>query len=473
VLWNWPHVSQEEFTMKMRLWVAAMAAMGLMHSVAKGAVDPVLEWNAIALEANAVDHSDTANGPEQGGPGRTARAFAIVHAAMFDACNSIDGACLPYKISVPFSKSASLDAAVAKAAHDALVSLYPRQKATFDQRLAETLQRVPNGVSKLQGQLVGAVCARTMIAARANDGSSDSTPYEPGTLPGDHRPDPLHLNQGFLNPTWGIVLPFGMGDPDSFQIPPPPALDSLEYAAAFNEVKEFGRIDSAVRTDDQTVIGIFWGYDGTPGLGTPPRLYNQITRVIAQQMHNTTAQNARLFALVNLAQADAGVACWNDKYRYNVWRPILGIREADEGTGPSGLGDSNPDTEGDVDWAPLGAPASNASGTDFTPPFPAYASGHATFGASLFQILRRFYGTDRIAFKFVSDEFNGVTTDQFGDVRPRIERSYRTLSQADEENGISRIYLGIHWRFDKDAGMAQGRAIANRIFDTKLRLRRK
>lgn len=459
--------------MTLRLCLAVITALGLMESIVAAAVDPVLEWNAIALEANAVDHSDTVNGPEQGGPCKTSRAFAIVHAAMYDACNSIDGSNLPYKIAVPFSKSASLDAAVAKAARDALVALYPRQRATFDQKLAETLQRVPNGISKLQGRLVGAICAQTNLFVRTNDGSSDDTPYVPGTLPGEHRVDPLHPEQGFLSPTWGLVTPFAVGDPNVFQIPLPPALDSPEYAEAFNEIKEIGRIDSAVRTDDQTVVGIFWGYDGTPGLGTPPRLYNQVARAVALQKGNTPVQNARMFALVNLALADAGIGCWNDKYRYGFWRPILGIREADAGSGPSGLGDNNPDTAGEPEWEPLGAPASNASGTNFTPPFPSYGSGHATFGSSMFQILRRFYGTDRIAFRFVSDEFNGVTTDQFGDVRPRIERSYRTLSEADEENFNSRIYLGIHWRFDQEQGRAQGRAIANKIFDTTLRPRRK
>jgi hypothetical protein len=458
--------------MSTRIWLMALMAAGLMSALAGAAVDPVLEWNAVLLEANAVDHSDTVNGPEQGGPGRTARTFAIVHAAMFDACNSIEGSCAPYRIMVPLSKTASLDAAVAKAARDALVALYPRQKATFDQRLAETLQRVPNGAAKTQGQMIGGICAQVMLAMRFNDGANNETPYVSGTLPGDHRPDPLHPSQGFLGPNWGGVRPFAVRNVNEFPIPAPPPLHSPEYAIAFNEVKSLGSVDSTTRTDDETIIGIYWGYDGTPGLGTPPRLYNQIVRVIAEQRGNTPAQNARLFALVNLAQADAGICCWNEKYLHGFWRPILGIREADPGTGPSGIGDNNPNTTGDVDWEPLGAPASNASGTNFTPPFPAYASGHATFGAATFQTLRRFYGTDQIAFSFVSDEYNGVTTDQFGVVRPLVERSYQNLSQADEENGMSRIYLGIHWRFDKTQGMSQGRAIANRIFDTTLRPRR-
>ena len=162
--------------------------------------------------------------------------------------------------------------------------------------------------------------------------------------------------------------------------------------------------------------------------------------------------------------ADAGIAIWESKYHYQFWRPITGIREADEGTGPSGAGDGNPDTIGDPTFSPLGAPASNLTGPNFTPPFPAYPSGHAGFGGALFQILREFYGTDRIAFTFVSDEYNGETRANDGTVRPLLPRSFRSLSQAEEENGQSRIYLGIHWSFDKTEGIAQGRRVARYVF---------
>jgi hypothetical protein len=169
--------------------------------------------------------------------------------------------------------------------------------------------------------------------------------------------------------------------------------------------------------------------------------------------------------------ADAGIAVWESKYFYKFWRPVTGIRESDPGTGPTGDGDGNPGTIGDITYSPLGAPASNLTGPNFTPPFPAYPSGHAGFGGALFQTLRRFYGTDRIRFNFISDEFNGVTEDNQGNVRPLIERTFSSLSQAEEENGQSRIYLGIHWRFDKTEGIAQGRRIANYVFDHAFRPR--
>jgi hypothetical protein len=187
--------------------------------------------------------------------------------------------------------------------------------------------------------------------------------------------------------------------------------------------------------------------------------------MIADERGATTIELARLLALVNVAMADAGTAIWESKYRYQVWRPVTGIREANPGTGPTGKGDNNSLTLGDPSFMPLGAPASNLNGPNFTPPFPAYPSGHAGFGGAIFQTLRNFYGTDEISFTFVSDEFNGKTKGNDGRIRPRIPRSFRNLSQAEEENGQSRIYLGIHWAFDKTNGITQGRHVANYVFE--------
>ena len=163
--------------------------------------------------------------------------------------------------------------------------------------------------------------------------------------------------------------------------------------------------------------------------------------------------------------ADAGIAIWESKYFYQYWRPITGIREADANQALSLPGDGNPATVADPSFRPLGAPASNLTGPNFTPPFPAYPSGHAGFGGALFQVLRRFYLRDDIAFRFVSDEFNGVTLDREGNVRPLLPRQFASLSEAEEENGQSRIYLGIHWAFDKREGIAQGRRVADHVFD--------
>jgi hypothetical protein len=248
-------------------------------------------------------------------------------------------------------------------------------------------------------------------------------------------------------------------------------MTSAAYARAYDEAKRVGGdgdVTFTERTDDQTEAGIYWAYDGTPSLCAPPRLYNQLAATLTRRFTDVS-QLARTFALVNVAMADAGIAIWESKYLYKLWRPVAGIRESDPGTGPSGLGDSNPSTLGDTNWTPMGAPASNLAGPNFTPPFPAYPSGHAGFGGALFQTLRNVFGRDRVAFTFVSDELNGVTVDHQGNVRPLRPRSFRSFSQAEEENGQSRIYLGIHWSFDKTEGIAQGRRVANYVFTNAFR----
>jgi hypothetical protein len=172
-----------------------------------------------------------------------------------------------------------------------------------------------------------------------------------------------------------------------------------------------------------------------------------------------------LLALANTAMADAGYAIWESKFHWDMWRPVTAVREADYGWGPSGLGDGNPETIGDPGFMPLGAPASNLVGPNFTPPFPTYPSGHAGFGGALFQVLRRFYGRDDVQFTFVSDEYNGTTRANDGTVRPYIPRTFTSFSQAEEENGRSRIYLGIHWAFDSSEGIALGRKVGDYVVD--------
>lgn len=438
------------------------------------AVDVILEWNAVMLQANAVDHSGTA--PEEGGPTLTARAFAIVSAAMYDAYNSIHPIGTPYLTVAPDSDHASSEAAVAQAARNTLVALYPSQRTAFDAALTQTLARVPDGTFEDRGRDVGRFVARRILQVRATDNadSIQDPPYVPNGQPGFHNVDPLHPGQGFYAPDYQSVTPFALRSANQFE---PPALDdgtpagraatlqSSAYTAAYNEVRSLGGdgvTTPTARTPEQTEIGIFWGYDGRPGLGTPPRLYNQIVTTVAIQEHNTEAENARLFALVNLAMADAGLICWNRKFDDDFWRPILGIR--------GGGHDGNPNTAGDPGWTPLGAQASNPrpGETNFTPNFPAYTSGHATFGAATFKTLQRFYGTDNITFTFISDEFNGITRGADGNVRPIVARTYTSFSQAAEENGQSRIYLGIHWAFDKVEGITSGNRVANYVFNNFL-----
>jgi hypothetical protein len=448
-------------------------------------------WNQIARDASVLDHTPVPEGDprifgEQVGPVRTSYALAIVHIAIFDAANAIAGGYESYTELPRARPVTSVRAAIAQAAYDTLVFLYPSQKANFDLSLTEALEAIPGGQTKSDGIDLGHKAAAAILARRVNDGYPPDytepllgTDFIPSDAPGKWRQDPISLAPIAMGAHWGKVTPFVLKSGDQFRTPEPPALDSPEYAAAFNEVKRLGgcgtdsfdcfldgsdtqpagSVTPTERATDQTEIGIYWGYDGTPGLGVPPRLYNQIAMKIAHKMGTDTdeVELARLLALVNVAMADVGIAAWESKYHYQVCRPVTCIREADESTG------------GIPTFTPLGAPASNLLGPNFTPPFPAYPSGHASFGGALFEMLRNYYRTDRIPFTFVSDELNGVTKGNNGVVRPRAARSFSSLSQAEEENGQSRIYLGIHWSFDKTEGIAQGRRVADYVFKNMLR----
>jgi Ca2+-binding RTX toxin-like protein len=373
---------------------------------------------------------------------------------------------------------ASIEAAAAQAGHDTLVNLYPYLQSMFDQALAADLRNIAPGPAQA-GTAVGAAVAQEILAARAHDGSQldavgQQVNYVYGQQPGEWRPDPLHPDATPLTPDWGQVTPFAVQSATQFGAPPPPSLTSQEYADAYEEVKTQGGDGVHTptnRTAEQTQIGLFWGYDAQPGLCAPIRLYNQIAETLAIQEGNTEITNARFFALINLAMGDASITCWNDKFRYNFWRPVMAIRENDPGTGPTGQGSGNPYLvgQGDATWQPLGAPADNGGGTNFTPPFPSYTSGHATFGGALFGVMRDFFGTDNIQFTVVSDEFNTITVDQNGIPRPLQPRSFDNFSQAAEENGQSRIYLGIHFSFDKVQGIKSGTEIADYVYANYLK----
>ena len=442
-------------------------------------LDPVRRWNEIALDASGLDHTPVAPGEprvfgEQIGPGRASRAMAIVHIAMFDAINAIVGGYRGYTDVAAPPGPASLGAAIAEAAHDTLVALYPSQQAALDALLTEDLERIADANARRNGIDLGRRAAAAILARRSADGSEHAEPrvgveFLTADEPGSWRQDPVSEIPLALGAYWGKVAPFVLGSADELRVPPPPALGGGEYAAAYQEVTRLGGDGVATpteRTADQTHAALYWAYDGTPSLCAPPRLYNQIAVRIAGQMRSDLVEVARLLALVNVAMADAGIAVWESKYHYSFWRPVTGIREADDGTGPTGAGDGNPATAGDPTFVPLGAPASNLTGPSFTPPFPAYPSGHAANGGAVRQKLRHVDPTHDITLSFVSDEFNGVTRDRDGTLRPLAPRSFASLSEAEEENGQSRVYLGIHWSFDKTAGIAQGRRVADAVFRT-------
>jgi vanadium chloroperoxidase len=394
---------------------------------------------------------------------------------MYDAYAAVDTAAglPPYLAGMlpPVPSSASLDEAIAGAAYETLVQLFPSQKPFFDSILAGAGSR---GTASHQ---FGVDVATLILADRAGDPGSGSVTYKPSLDPGKHRPDPDNAGQGFHAPDFGrLSKGFAIGTRHALATPPFKNADGSWHSSYIKALKEvhgkgikpelMGTLPSSVAARDvnETLIGHYWAYDGAFQIGTPPRLYNQIIREIAIAQGNAPSDNASLFALVNVAVADAGILCWEQKYIHNFWRPVVGIREHDTSMGPSpaAIPDDRIDTDCDPDWLPLGAPNTNRLAKNFTPPFPAYPSGHATFGAAAFHMVRLFYNaggrlsTNNLTpdnlftgLQFVSEEVNGISTDNNGTARPAHVRTFPDgLWQMIDENGRSRVYLGVHWVFD-------------------------
>lgn len=411
--------------------------------------DVILDWNAVQLTAIR-DYKILVDVPfphriVPTAPPRAARNLAIVHAAMYDAVNAAQGSDLFYHVNADAPAGTSAEAAAAAAAHRLLLRLYPdpQQAALFDAALAESLAAVPDGAAEENGVHLGEAIADNYLAWRGGDGSSAVVRYTPGSEPGDWGLTPPDFLPPLV-PQWGNVTPFALTSPDQFAPPGPPALDSPEYAAALNEVKELGRFDSPTRTAEQTEIALFWA-DG-PGTFTPAGHWNQIAQGISLQRGLGLAENAQLFALLNIALADAGIACWRAKYDTGFWRPIAAVRQADQ--------DGNPLTAPDPTWIPLLK----------TPNFPTYTSGHSTFSGAAEVVLTAFFGVD-VAFTDQSDGHTGFAQRPLAET---VNRSFTSFAQAAEEAARSRVYGGIHFEFDSADGLAQGRAIGQHVVQTLL-----
>jgi PAP2 superfamily len=428
--------------------VLALAASANAHHPVRA--DAVTAWNANAGEAaRAACITPTEN------PLHESRLYAMTHVAIHDALNAIDSRSDPYAFDGEAKRRTSPDAAVAAAARHVLVSLLrqlPVTPACIDAGVASVegdyaaaLDAIPDGRTKARGLELGQAAAAAILVLRAADGSD--TPlvdpaYRQGTEPGEYRFTP-----GFpfaFAPGWADVTPFVLDDSAQFRPGPPDPVAGREYAADLNEVKRLGGDGATTpsdRTAEQTEIARFW-------VESSPLQWNRIARTVSAGQGLDLWENARLFGLLNMGLADGYVGSFETKYHYNYWRPVTAIRNADA--------DGNRRTSGDPTWTPL-VP---------TPPIPDYESAHSVQGGVAATVLNRFFGTDNIGFATCSLTLpSGSTCD---DESP-VLRTYTSFSQAAQENGLSRILVGFHFRKAVDEGIEHGRKIANHAVDHFLR----
>lgn len=412
--------------------------------------DIVADWNSAALNVvrgwNAVSNDPYEGRIVPSQPPMVARNLAMIQTAMFDAINAVSGTYHGYALDIAPQNGASSIAAAATAAYDVASSIYTaaKERAIWDASLAESLATVPDGEAKTQGIALGKQAAAAMLAERANDLRDAVSTYTTVDVPGHwNRTAPDGLPP--LLPQWPSLKPFALTTGSQFRPEAPPSLGSSEYAQAVDQVMSLGSVNSTTRTADQTQIALFWA-DGA-GTATPAGHWNRIATDVLLDRSASLLENARTMALLNLAMADAGIASWDAKYHYDLWRPIDAIRKADQ--------DGNASTVADPTWIPLLK----------TPPFPSYTSGHSTFSGAAASVLTALLG-DNVSFASSIDPQNAPSQ------RPLAEdqlfsRHFSSFNEAAAEAGMSRIYGGIHFSFDDVAGRELGR-LAGEIVDTKL-----
>jgi hypothetical protein len=400
---------------------AALAAACTSPAVARG--DAVTDWNT---NANAAIFATT--GTAHGAAINT----AMVQAAVYDAVNAIAGRYRPYLATPRADPMASQDAAVATAAFRVAAAVAPSQLADLRSKYEASLSALPAGPAKADGMAVGEAAAAALLKARENDGRNSPFAFVYGTTPGGWRKSPPLFA---LDPApWaGNVTPFLLGDAALLRTHGPNALTSRSYARDYNEVKALGSLTSSTRTPDQTRAAIFWQ-------SQPGGLYGGVMRSLSVRFGLTTAENARLFAMASLAAADAAIACWNDKYHWNFWRPIDAIRDP--------APDGNAGTQPDPSWTPLYDAATVTVPALSTPSFPDHPSGHSCVSSATLGVLRDFFGTDRIGFDIVSSRF------------PTQPRHFESFSQALQEVVDARVWGGIHFREADVQGAEIGTKIA-------------
>jgi len=383
--------------------------------------NPVIDWCALMLDAI---RNDTTN------PTLSSRNLAILNVATYDALNSITRTHQPYRVQLEVSPDSSYDAAIIAAGREVMLTLYPSFRPRTDHLFETQRSALPNTAAVTNGLALGREVGLKIIATRSADGANTDVPYIPSAAPGQWRRTPPFFRPP-LTPQWRYIRLFCLPSLGPFLPVPPPALNSPEYAESLNEVKRLGGKQSPERTVDQTEIANFWSDFSYTSM--PPGHWHEIAATIARDKNLSVPDSARLFALVGLAQADAAIACWEAKYRWNLWRPVTAIQRAAE--------DDNPQTEPDPAWDHLLV----------APPFPAYTSGHSGFSKASAQVLTHFFGTDAVSFTARSDTLPGVF------------RKFTSLAACADEVGISRIYGGIHYSFDNVEGKRVGGLVGDYV----------
>jgi membrane-associated phospholipid phosphatase len=407
--------------------VLAAASLAPAMGQATNPVSQVIQWNRTLLVIVRTPGAQPATV-------HPTRSFAIMHAAIYDAVNAIDGTHKPYLVRLSASHFASQEAAAAAAAHEVLVKLYPNPnlQAALDAQFQQALAQLPS-VGKAEGVSIGNTVADRILALRANDGSNaQPIPYVFGNAPGDYQSTPLNFPKQPQFTHWSRVTPFALEAADQFRPGAPPKLTGDRYSDAFDQVKSLGIAGSTTATADQALTGRFWN-------GAIQNYWNEIAQTASLAHDLTTAENARLFALLNLSFADGVIAFYDAKYTYNFWRPVTAIRAADT--------DRNPDTEADPNWLPE---------VGNTTPDPSYPGAHAVISTAGAEVLISFFHKDHLEFDVTSEVLAGVV------------RSFTSFQAAAEEATLSRIFAGVHFLFDLTTGQRLGSDVADFVVDNFL-----
>src|SRR6266498_723782 len=415
-------------TRKRTLGISMLIAT-LFFGAAIARADVVLDWNTIAVNTAVANKQN---------PYAQARYAAIVQLAVFEAVNAITGEYQPYLGTTIAPPGASAEAAAIEAGYQVLSAYFPASQATLDADRTNSLASIPDGQGKIDGIATGDAAAAALIALRANDGSSPPQFKIPGPpVPGDWQATiSCPIVNGIAQGTgfhWQNVTPFGIQSASSFLLGPPPALTSNEYAKAYNEVLTVGSVNSTERPQDRANVALFYA------ASSPTQVFNQAAEQVAQEQGRSLSENARALALINMAMSDSLVASFLNKYHYNFWRPETAIHGGDT--------DGNAKTEPDPSWVPF----------IVTPCFPSYPSNHGSASNAAAEVLRRIYGEA------------GHSITLTNPAVPNIVLQYTSFEQITSDISDARIYGGIHFRTDQEAGADLGRAVGTAVYKNNLR----